>query len=56
MIIQIDSGYFCAAVFLKAGYVNYYAPILHYMRGWTQDQVTEYATRKKWKYILLPED
>lgn len=54
-MIQIDSGYFCAAVILENGTVTQAAPILSYMRGWTKQKVIQYCNRKKWRFQELHE-
>ena len=47
--LRIDSGYFCAGVVLDdAGRVVRFAPILHYMRGWSEARVRAYAQHKGW--------
>lgn len=53
LLIQIDSGYFCAVVCLWDDRVLVAAPILKYMLGWTKDRVLEYAKEKKWKTIEI---
>jgi hypothetical protein len=47
-LIRITAPYFCAGVILQGGRVARFAPILHYMRGWSADRVEAYAGRKGW--------
>lgn len=54
MLIQIDSGYFCAAVQVKDGKVTSAAPIIKYMLGWLESRVLEYSDKKGWKIVFIP--
>lgn len=54
MILQIKAPHFTAGVVLRAGRVGLVlvteaAPIVKYMKGWSEGQVREYCARKKWK-------
>ena len=49
MILQIDSGYFCAGVVLDNDRVQRTAPIVKYMLGWTLQRVRDYCERKSWR-------
>jgi len=53
MLIQIDSGYFCAAVWTVEDKVHVAAPIIKYMKGWTRKQVLNYSASKGWKTIEM---
>ena len=53
MLIQIDSGYFCAGVELINNQVTLFAPILYYMRGWNIQRIESYCHTKKWKLSKL---
>jgi len=45
-LIQIISNYFCAGILIENGYVIETAPILKYMKGWTQEKVVRYCQLK----------
>lgn len=51
MLIQIDSGYFCAGVVLINNKVTLSAPILSYMKGWNIFRIDNYCNKKQWKWI-----
>ena len=44
-LLRITSKYFCAG--LEVG--GRCAPILSYMRGWTEDRIRKYCERKNWE-------
>jgi len=47
--IRIVAPHFVAGVCVVAGIVSRTAPILHYMRGWTEGRVIDYCHQKFWK-------
>jgi hypothetical protein len=47
MLIQIQAPHFTAGVVVG----ERAAPIIHYMRGWTYEQILAYCRRKKWRAI-----
>jgi hypothetical protein len=47
-LISIKSTYFVAGVTLQSDVVCQAAPILKYMKGWSREQVMNYATKKGW--------
>ena len=55
MLIQFDSGYFCAGAEFEGSLLTCTraAPIIHWMVGKSYDDVYMYAKRKGWK-ILRP--
>lgn len=47
--LQITAPHFCAGLFFdKSGTAQDVAPILHYMRGWSEEQIRDYCGRKGW--------
>lgn len=53
-LIQLDSGYFCAAVTLnESNRVVAAAPILNYMLGWYEPGVVSYARKKGWSVTTI---
>ena len=53
-LIQLDSGYFCAAVTLnELDRVVAAAPILNYMLGWYEPGVVSYARKKGWSVTTI---
>lgn len=50
-LVRITAPHFCAG--LEVG--GRFAPILHYMRGWTLGRVLAYAARKGWQAETLGE-
>jgi len=53
-MIIIDAPHFYAAVICKFGHVVRYAPILKYMRGWSEEHVISYARSKGWTVLIPP--
>jgi len=53
-MIIIDAPHFYAAVICKFGHVIRYAPILKYMRGWSEEHVISYARAKGWTVLIPP--
>jgi hypothetical protein len=53
-MIIIDAPHFYAAVICKFGHVVRYAPILKYMRGWSEEHVISYARAKGWTVLIPP--
>lgn len=51
LLIQFDSGYFCAVIETDGERVTYAAPILAYMRGWTLQRALGYARKKGWGQV-----
>ena len=47
-LIRIEAPYFVAGVLLRDGRVYEAAPIVKYMKGWTAEQVLQYAKKKGW--------
>ena len=47
--LQITANHFCACVDIQNGLVKEAAPILRYMRGWSQIKVINYCHTKGWK-------
>ena len=56
MMIGICAPHFTAAVLLKDGVVVKTAPILHYMKGWTQNLVVSYCVRRNFIYLIFREE
>ena len=48
-IFQIQSRYFVAGGVLENGKVTLTAPILRYMRGWSENKVVKYCFKKHWQ-------
>lgn len=48
--LQIRAPHFCAAVSIRDGKVLEAAPILAYMRGWSEERVMDYARQKGWQW------
>lgn len=54
LLAQITAPYFCAGIVLRRNPVTLgyqcaeYAPILHFMRGWTAARIKLYCDRKGW--------
>jgi hypothetical protein len=46
--LQIRSKFFTAGVELYQDRVVSWAPILHYMEGWSEQRVREYVRMRKW--------
>lgn len=46
--IQIKTKTFVAAVVIEGGKVVRWAPILKYMKGWTEHSVFDYAKKMGW--------
>jgi hypothetical protein len=54
-LLHIDASRFYAAVILNQyGRVIRTAPIVGYMRGWTEKRVRDYCTPKGWKVMGHP--
>lgn len=49
-LIRIVAPHFVAGIHASRGKVDYAAPILDYMRGWTGAQVRDYCLKKGWKW------
>lgn len=49
----INAPYFCAGVVIEDGRVVRAAPIIHYMRGWSQTRAMDYCRRKGWEFVLI---
>lgn len=49
MLIRITSPYFCAGLVLN----ERTAPILHYMKNWSFEQIQEYCVNKNWQMEWL---
>jgi len=54
-IVRIEAPYFVAGVDVsnRTGLVVHAAPILKYMRGWTEQRVFQYCDRKGWKAMVI---
>jgi hypothetical protein len=52
-LLTIDAPHFNAGLLVRASdrVVVRAAPILHYMLGWTQLKVVEYASHRGWRVI-----
>lgn len=48
MLLQLTANHFCAGLGLINGHVVSCAPILHYMAGWSEARVKQYAASKGW--------
>jgi hypothetical protein len=48
MLLQITAPHFCAGVDLENNKVIAYAPIVKYMKGWTENKIRNYCKSKKW--------
>jgi hypothetical protein len=48
-VIRIEAPHFTAGVVLRDGIVVRAAPIVSYMRGWSQARVRSYCERKGWE-------
>ncbi len=46
--MRIEAPHFVAGVVIEDGRVIDCAPIIKYMRGWTDIQVLEYCRKKGW--------
>ena len=55
-MLRISSPYFVAGVILENDIVRWPAPILKYMRGWSEASVREYAAKKRWTVDEYPPD
>ena len=51
--LSLESSYFSCFILLEDGIVTRPAPIVKYMKGWSQKRVIEYANKKGWKYQEL---
>jgi len=48
-LIALDGKHFCAGVELDdGGHVYRCAPIINYMRGWSERRVLRFAAERKW--------
>jgi len=52
-MIVIDAPHFYAAVVLRDDVVYRAAPIVAYMRGWSQSRVLEHCHHKRWRVLEL---
>jgi hypothetical protein len=52
--IVIDAPYFYAAVVCAHGRVVRFAPILKYMKDWSDEKVIEYARSRGWGVTVCP--
>ena len=53
LIVHIDSGHFNAGVIIDSvNIVNKAAPVVHYMQGWTLEEVLAYCNRKNWRTTI----
>lgn len=49
MLIRIEAPHFVAGLVVEDGQVYESAPVIKYMRGWTQEKVINYCRVKGWK-------
>jgi len=53
-LIAIDGKYFCAGVELDDGaHVCRCAPIVNFMKGWSERRVLRYAAERKWTVHII---
>jgi hypothetical protein len=50
LLILIDAPHFCAAYARNSDNI---APIIRYMRGWSNERIAEYCRKKGWKMSTL---
>lgn len=48
MLIRIEAPHFVAGVVLENGRVTRTAPIVKYMKGWTEAHIRHYCVTKDW--------
>ena len=53
-IVQVDSGYFCAGIFLVNYKIVDAAPVLRWAIGKHIDWFEQYAAKKRWKLTIVP--
>ena len=54
-LVRIVSRYFVVGLIIQSNKVTNAAPIVHYMKGWTLEQVLEYCKKRGWKTVHLKE-
>jgi hypothetical protein len=50
ILFQIDAPHFCAGAVMSEGKVIEIAPIIRYMKGWSESKIQSYCKKKNWKY------
>ena len=49
ILIRITAPHFCAGMLISSKVTRRYAPILHYMKDWSVEEIKKYCTKKNWK-------
>lgn len=47
-LLRIEAPHFCASI--KVG-IGWCAPIINYMRGWSEERIRSYCRKKGWKVV-----
>jgi len=55
MMFQIEATHFTAGGEIFAGKITHAAPIIRYMKGWTDKKLYDYCVKKNWKVYLFDE-